>query len=119
MARYVVLFFEDNDIAQEFATEWTAYWSVDPEKRSDGEVKALVPAPTLFCEDPFSQHGNKKAGYFRGKKYGWWVCAVCGKPTKAWGEKYNAVISSGKNLLDDEEQVTPPAGWNQLAEGTS
>lgn len=101
MARYVVIAFEDNDLAEDFARG-------EPREYPYGswETVALVPAPTVFCDDPFGQHGVKKAGYFLGPKYGWWVCAGCGKPTEAWGKQYNSVISSGKNLLEVESATT-------------
>jgi hypothetical protein len=105
MARYVVLHFDDNEEAEQLVNLY-------PSLYQEGKVVALSPAPTKFCEDPFSQHGNKKAGYFRGKKYGWWVCSVCGLPTPAWGESYAAVLSSAVNLLNNEQPV-PPEGWNQ------
>lgn len=108
MARYVVIRFEDNKAAEDF---------VDQQKAADGvfgdqETVALIPAPTLFCEDPFSQHGNKKAGYFRGKKYGWWVCSICGKPSRLWGSNYRAVVGAGKNLLEETTDYPPP-GFDQ------
>lgn len=98
MARYVVLYFEDNEDAEQFSTYV-------------GEVTALVPAPTLFCQG--CKGGKTQTGWFKGPKYGWWVCAKCGKPSRGWAQNYRAVISSAKNLLDDVQKEPPPFGWDQ------
>lgn len=105
MARYVILYFEENGDADAFLE------GVHPLGHGAYEIKALVPAPTLWCD---MAHGGKKTdiAYTRGKKYHWWVCRTCGKPTKAWGSSYSAVVSAGVNLLD-RDQDEPPRGWAQ------
>lgn len=104
MARYVVLYFENNDEAEAFAT----YSSVRDILSTiyAPEIVALVPAPTLFCECSI-RGGTKGRGFFKGQKYGWWVCAKCGKPTEAWGTYYAAVVSAGNNLLEESNVQQP------------
>ena len=65
----------------------------------DGRVVGVYQAPTLFCSE---QHGGRKTqtGFTKGRKHGWWVCAMCKKPTKAWGASHQAVIGAGRNLFD-------------------
>jgi hypothetical protein len=61
----------------------------------------LFRAPTKFC-DPSDGHRGKKteAGWTRGKKYGWWVCGKCKKPTSQWASSLNAVLGAARNLLE-------------------
>jgi hypothetical protein len=113
MARYVVLYFEDNEMAERMVEEFTDFNGALTNIVLDnvvlvGEVKALVPAPTQFCEGCT----GKNKGYTLGQKYFWWVCIFCKKPSRLWGGSYRAVIGSGRNLLE-EEPVRPPPGWDQ------
>jgi hypothetical protein len=106
MARYVVLKFEDNEKAEEFVRlncDGNLFFHEDMDDYDRvplGDVAALVPAPTLFCECGV-RGGTKGGGFFKGPKYGWWCCAKCGKPTEAWGTSYAAVVGSGNNLLEE------------------
>jgi hypothetical protein len=85
--KYVVLRMEDND---------------EPDVCVNQELVGVFKAPTSYC-DPSDGHRGKKtdAGWTRGKKYGWWVCAACKKPSRAWGRNLNAVLGSAKNILND------------------
>ncbi len=105
MARYVVFYVEDNDDAAGIVDTFLN------KVKSNMVPVALVPAPTLFCECGI-RGGTKGRSFFKGKKYLWWVCAKCGRPTELWGTSYAAVVGSGRNLLV-EEQVQPPAGYAQ------
>jgi hypothetical protein len=59
--------------------------------------------PTMFCDNSDGHRGKKTAsGWSKGKRWGLWICARCGKPSMRWGSAYQAVISSAKNLLDEE-----------------
>jgi hypothetical protein len=61
--------------------------------------------PAKYC-DPSDGHRGK-AGWTRGRGYGWWVCAVCHLPTKDWANNMERMrYSLGVNLLP------PPIGWN-------
>jgi hypothetical protein len=97
MARYVVLYFENN-VEAEALVELT----------HKETIVALVPAPTQFCEGCT----GKNKGWTLGQKYGWWVCIFCKKPSRRWGQSYRAVVGAGKNLLE-EEAVRPPPGFDQ------
>jgi hypothetical protein len=65
------------------------------------ELVGVFKAPTAYC-DPSDGHRGKKTetGWTRGKKYGWWVCSKCKKPTQEWGQNLNAVLGASRNLLE-------------------
>ena len=103
MARYVVLYFKDNEHAERFVAEARDFngqlTNICLDKvQLDGRVDALIPAPTQFCED---NHSRKMPAWTLGKKFGWWVCRDCRRPSKGWGTSFRAVINSGRNLIDD------------------
>jgi ribosomal protein L37AE/L43A len=101
MARYLVIEFDNNDEADNFA-----------EMTADGasmRVVAMYMKPTQFCECP-----NPEEKSVRGKKYGLWVCRMCNKPHKK-------MFQSPKNLLVPDEKpaqrrmmfnVVEPRGTN-------
>jgi hypothetical protein len=72
----------------------------------DVKVIGVFKVPTLYCDNSDGHRGKKtEAGWTRGRKYGWWVCGACKKPTKAWAENLNALLSSARNLLNDGKDV--------------
>jgi hypothetical protein len=96
-------------VVLEVADDKYADWFVRDieEQVGDGVLEGVklvgvFQAPTKYC-DPSDGHRGKKtdAGWTRGKKYGWWVCAACKKPSKAWAKNLNAVLSSARNLLNN------------------
>jgi hypothetical protein len=98
MAKYVLLAFNNDKQADEFAQRFTD----DVAERAQFErtgiyayVRGMFRMPTKFC----SCVGIKKRGFVRGKKYGWWVCSMCGKPTIGWGRGDHWFLALGKNLL--------------------
>lgn len=110
MARLVVLSFDDNEDAEDFikdvqfqdGTVFTYPEGSNDAESYSTEVVGLFAKPTVFC-DPGDGHKGKKtqAGWTRGKKYGWWVCGACKKPSVLWGKKFECVIGNGRNLLPD------------------
>jgi hypothetical protein len=82
--------------------------------------------PSKFC-NPGDGHrrSGKIQGWSRGKKYGWWVCTDCGKPTEKWGTGGNWDYALGSNLIPQEitgeERMRgwrqSPMQWNELLEG--
>jgi hypothetical protein len=116
MAVRVVVEFESDDDAKRFVKGMMNDDIVITENvlASDGQyslaynvVKAIVTAaykkPTKFCEPDDGHRGRKRTtGWTRGRKYGWWVCGVCGKPTKKWATGDIWQYSMGYNLLPPE-----------------
>lgn len=120
MARYVVLAFDSNAQAETLVEDWwnslqTAPMDEDgkprvrlltPVQENDVEchVVGLLAKPTLFC-NPEDGHlksvGKTGRGFTRGMKYGWWVCAICKKPTKGWAAGWKPVVADARNLLQD------------------
>lgn len=114
MARYVILSFDNNAEADAFIT------AVESNRTSSASqvfftvpdvsevqefrvvhlpattfVRGLYMRPTQFCQC----EGAYKGPFARGQKYGLWVHATCGKPTRAWAAGDHWYSSMGKNLL--------------------
>jgi hypothetical protein len=96
VARYVLVEFNDDKAADAFVMEVTIESMQQAEPRM--RVRAMYQKPTKF-HDPATCHRSKMSGWTRGKKYGWWVCALCKKPTKAWGDGEHWFAAIGVNLL--------------------
>lgn len=105
MARYVLLAFESNDEAKEavqYAVRTAGQQIEEPFQATypNVEVVGVYAKPTQFCDVMDGGHGNRRvSGFTRGKKFGWWVCALCGKPKKNWADNIGAVLSQARNLL--------------------
>jgi hypothetical protein len=96
--KLVVLQVEDDALVDRFIKENLE----DPSLIPQATIVGVFKAPTKFCE---CGPGNHKAGFTRGQKYGWWVCAKCKKPTSGWGKNLNAVLSSARNLLAENHTL--------------
>ena len=76
MAMSIVFHFYDDTAALEFA-----------ERHEAEGLVGIFKVPTLFCEGGHT--AKRVTGYTRGKRYGWYVCSVCKKPSKAaWRDPY-------------------------------
>lgn len=85
MPKYVVLQMADDD---------------EPEVTVGQEVVGVFKKPSIFCDNSDGHRGGKTdSGWSRGKKYGWWVCGRCKKPTQAWASNLNAVLGAARNLM--------------------
>jgi hypothetical protein len=111
MARYVVLSFENDSEANQFVDSIEdggrvqvqpagTFGGVDTLEFNEAKLVALTMKPTLFCE--CKMQGKTLYGWSKGKKWGLWIHAKCGKPSLRWGSSYKAIIGSAKNLLDEE-----------------
>lgn len=107
MAKYVLLTFDEDDAADQFVEAAQKHDLrrlvgdyIEEAEWVDCTVRAVYKKPTKFCTgtDKPECRGHKK-GFTRGTKYGWWVCAACGKPTQAWGDGEHWYATHGKNLL--------------------
>lgn len=100
MARFVVISVEDNEVAEELVRDWRD-GGLDP----GIEVVGLFGKPTQFCNSNDGKHPARRAlGFTHGRKFGWWVCAYCGKPKTLYGKNPQAVISQARNLLPEVEE---------------
>lgn len=104
MAKYVLLAFDDDKQADVFVERTQELRAVvmDDRKYPDStvtelpcDVRGVYRKPTKFC----NCHGIKKRGFTRGRKFGWWVCSQCSKPTVGWGRGDHWFLALGKNLL--------------------
>lgn len=118
MAVYVLLTFDKDDDAKKFVgsvlEEKTAFVQEGNFCENGFEVPASVRGvwkkPTLFCE---CESRDKKRGFTRGKKYGWWVCVKCGKPSWRWAQGNAWFTALGTNLLPQSQvapEYRPPGG---------
>lgn len=106
MAKYVVLQVDDDREADKVidALQRGDYIGLEaPLVFGTTKVVGVFKKPTLFCDSVVGRHSSKKTqgGWTRGLKYGWWVCAICKKPSKRWADNLNAVLGAARNLLDD------------------
>jgi hypothetical protein len=104
MANYVLLQFDNEDEASAFmeaAREDNVFVSNKPGSlaRLPIDLRGLFKKPTKFCDCANTGGNLKKRGFTRGKKFGWWVCDRCHKPTKSWGRGDHWFLALGRNLL--------------------
>jgi hypothetical protein len=125
MASYVLLEFADDAEAERFVARTNSYFGwIDPRVLSDPYQIALVEKrrvlgiwrkPRKFCQ---CRGGNDKTfwGYVRGQRFGWWVHARCGRPSRAWGQGYSKWFSVlGTNLLPGNKMPVPQ-GYQTMLE---
>jgi len=108
MAARVVLFFDDDNEAKRFVRSVIENGHVDVDDgkwleeihSAPARVEAAYKAPTKFCDNAdLHRKGKTGSAWTRGAKWGWWVCAVCGKPTERWATGDIWHYSMGYNLL--------------------
>src|SRR5712691_9736422 len=106
MAKYVLLSFEDDKDADNFVKQYQDGRVMIPiphrklegqysvinndtlsaqEGKHDTYVRGLYKQPTLF-HDPVNCNKGKGVSFTRGAKYGWMVCAKCGRTTAGWAK---------------------------------
>lgn len=114
MARYVMLQFESDEDAINFVE-----YIQDSKPDKDGWEKLLVSIghslvrgvwkkPTLFCQCT----SIKRRGWTRGKKFGWFVCSECKRPSLQWAKGDAWYVSLGTNLLPISDEAPEHRGPN-------
>lgn len=84
MAVYVLVEASDEEVAQEIVRN----------PQAGTTVCGVWKRPTKFCD---CSRGAK--AYTRGKKYGWWTCAQCHKPSEFAQSATKWELALGTNLL--------------------
>jgi hypothetical protein len=120
MAHYVLLAFADDAAAKTFVRDVLEYNHIDSMvptfvdnfagvEKHEAEVTlhGVWRKPTQFCH---CNRNPRQGGFQRGKKYGWWVCAVCGKPHELSSRGAEWWVALGTNLLP--EPLRPPGQYN-------
>lgn len=116
MAVYVLLAFNDDAQAKTFVEDILTYPNdaiLTPAQENDvrATVEGVYQKPTKYCE--CDRHAK---GFTRGKNYGWWVCAQCGKPTPLWSRGDMWYTAIGSDLLPNELHTNgkkaTPIGWD-------
>jgi len=109
VAKYVMLQFDSDEDADAFIKTTQENGIVGSFALGDSNwkhfmpiVRAVFKKPTQFCD---CKVGAKGRGFTRGKRYGWWVCSVCKKPTVGWGRGEHWFLSLGRNLLPTTPQA--------------
>lgn len=114
MARAVVLFFENNQDAEAYIAHES--FLRNTYEFAPDEIVGVYPVPTMFCDpsDPIHKgKGKTGRGYTKGLKYGWWVCAVCKKPSGRNSNRetlVRSVVSQAVNMLDQIRGDGDPKG---------
>jgi hypothetical protein len=113
MARYVILSFEDDNVAEEFVKEMevSVLTTIDYGREHVREtypavkVEAMMQKPTKLCEAGGcrSETTKRVVGFARGKRHGWWICKVCGRPGAAWASSLGAVLGCCVDQLRDRQ----------------
>lgn len=110
MAVYVMLSFDDDNEAHRFVKETLTDGEIGYDTHSSESelevswvactVRGVWKKPTIFCD---CESTKRVDGFTRGRKYGWWVHAKCGKPSKLWakGDAWHGAL--GRNLLPQSE----------------
>jgi hypothetical protein len=120
MAHYILISIEDDETAKTFVIQTLVNRGVimeleqtTPEDPIVDTTRAAVcgvwRAPTQFCDPSDGHRGSGKfaVSYTRGKKYGWWVCTKCGKPSQAKISACEWEPTLGTNLLPAEFTPEP------------
>jgi hypothetical protein len=108
MAKYVLLAFDDDKKADEFlqknflGSEYVDYESAEVW----ATLRAVFKKPTQFCQCTAIKH----RGWTRGKKFGWWVCSQCKKPSRQWAHGDTWYAALGTNLLPISEEAPENRG---------
>lgn len=81
-----------------------------------GKLRGVWRKPSIFCNPSDGHRAGRKTfqGWARSKKYGWWVCSGCGKPTKKWAAGDQWFHTLGANLVP--QAITGekrPKGWEK------
>lgn len=100
MARYVLLSFDSNVEAEQYVRELAG---AESPLSDNSSIVGVFGKPTQFCDTATHPHATTRRvnGFTRGTRFGWWVCAHCSKPKKAWASNLSAVLSQARNLLDE------------------
>lgn len=110
MARFVVLYFPDNDIADDYVKVHTERKDVfQGDVMYDFQVTGLFGIPTQFCECPPER--DKKIA--RGAKMGWWVHRDCGKPVRDSWQSPRNLLTAQSDPREADPEVKP--SWTFLA----
>lgn len=124
MAYYVLLAFDSDSDAKTFARDLVESGGTssvitqgpieDPEYVLERDVHTAEVTlhgvwrkPTQFCT---CNRNPRQGGFTRGKKYGWWVCAACGKPHELSSRGAEWWVALGTNLIP--ESLRPPGQYD-------
>jgi hypothetical protein len=113
VARYLLLAIDDNADAAKLVKsikKWGVV-AVDEEGFASSEVAVTVRA--VFAKpDKFCDCARGKGTFTRGTKLGWWVCAICKKPSKLWANGDMWYLAIGVNMLPISESAPEWRGPN-------
>jgi len=107
-SRYLVIEFDDEASASRLREQ------IDNATRKGKgfRVVGLFAKPSAYCQcDPRTHVSdrNNRSTLRRGKKYGWWVCTTCRRPT--------AIFSGLVNLIKPRDIISPPKWFSKHWKG--
>jgi hypothetical protein len=104
MATYLLLEFNDDDAAHDLAKALLSGEREALELVSKSFPRGAYRKPTQFCRNG-DLHRKKQDGWTRGKKWGWMVCSVCGRPSAEWCSGANWFAALGINLIPESART--------------
>lgn len=128
MALYVLLSFDDEGKAKEYVKqviESEGLYTLDDNYKTEAvvgeyvstKVEGVFKKPTKFCDETDGHRAQikKHMGWVRGRRYGWNVCSVCGKPNKGYAGIRAWISALGVNLLPRTRYMphAMPMNWDQ------
>lgn len=114
MAKYILLSFDNDKDAEEFVQAMQKQDTSGRPFIPEGvAVRGVWKKPTQFCDCALRGRNTKGRAWTRGKKFGWWVCTVCHKPSQAWAKGDAWYTALGTNLLPKSEGAPEWRGTNQ------
>src|SRR3954465_9262450 len=94
MAKYVLVAFDDDNVADQFVKEFDPNGYVPGDLGLPGRVVAEFKKPTQFCRcTPEQKRGTVGV---TGSKFGWFVCGRCKKPKEGGGQCINNLYEADK-----------------------
>lgn len=109
-ARYILIEFDDEASASRLREQINRA----TESGKQFRVVGLFAKPSNYCQCDPRKHvtdRNNRSTLRRGKKYGWWVCLECRRPT--------ATFSGLVNLIKPRDIIKPPKWMSRHWKGAA
>jgi hypothetical protein len=99
----------------------------ESEKVVEASVEAVVARPTRWCQCAIvaesryqrrKRQAKRESGWMRGQSFGWWLCASCGKPSRAVVMHWVTSMLAGANdllpkILGTGAAIDPTSRWER------
>ena len=115
MVMYVLLRFEDDDIAEEIVKG--GYGDTGEDLALVAKPVGLYKGPTKFCECEYNPNESRN----RGARYGWMLCKHCNRAVKTMGQNPINILPKQVEEQNDPYYLSHnlsigPTYWNSMIE---